>query len=372
MLCKICGKLEASYRGECKVCGYKKRNKDNVLNVISDGFWCEDEIDIVIYHMLYNNYDVINNILQYLPNKTLSDLVNLLEFEMPIKGTAKNRVELQCFSCGEKLVRPLKHYFQDRIYCSMSCRDRYKTENLSGKNSKFYKRVNTICNNCGKEISVIPFDFNKTNSFGENNNFCSQQCYWEYRSRYYIGEKHPLYGADRPEELREVSRNTMLNNIKNGVIPQTMTKPHREIYELLTNNKIVCENEYQCKYHSIDIYAEQYDLMIEIMGDYWHANPLKYDYNDLNKQQLKDIKQDKSKHTYIKKYYNNEILYLWETDIRKSPDLCWQLILLFIHNNGILQNYHSFNYFLDNGDIKLSDNIIFPYFNNTESLSTAG
>ena len=94
MLCRICGQREESYRGECKVCGYKKRNKNKVLKVLSCGFWCEDEIDIVIYHMLYSGYEVVNDILQYLPKKTLYDLVNLLEFEMPIKGVAKNRVEL--------------------------------------------------------------------------------------------------------------------------------------------------------------------------------------------------------------------------------------------------------------------------------------
>lgn len=259
------------------------------------------------------------------------------------------------------------------MYCSLSCRDKYKTENLSGENSQFYQRIHTTCSNCGKEILVIPSEFNKTNSFGENNNFCSQQCYWEYRSKHYTGEKHPQYGIERPDELREISRITMLNNIKNGTMPQTMTKPHRKIYELLINNGLLCENEYRCKYHSIDIYVEKYNLMIEIMGDYWHANPLKYTYNDLNKYQLKDIKQDKSKHTYIKKYHNNEILYLWETDINKSPDLCWKLILLFIHNNGVLKNYHSFNYYIDDYDnIQLFDNITFPYFDNTESLSTAG
>jgi hypothetical protein len=62
MLCKICGEREESYRGECKVCSYKKRNKDKINKVLSDGFWCENELDIVIYHMLYSNYSVVNDI----------------------------------------------------------------------------------------------------------------------------------------------------------------------------------------------------------------------------------------------------------------------------------------------------------------------
>ena len=97
------------------------------------------------------------------------------------------------------------------------------------------------------------------------------------------------------------------------------------------------------------------------MGDYWHGNPLKYTYDELNKYQLKDIRQDKSKHTYIQRYYNREILYLWESDINKNIELCWNLILLFIKNDGYLDNYHSFNYHIDNGKLVLNDILIIPF-----------
>lgn len=362
MLCKICGEREASYRSECKVCNYKKRNKDKIFQVIAKGFWCENELDIVIYHMLYNSYNVINNIVGHLPNKNLSDLVNLLEFDMPIKGTAKNRVELQCYSCGEKIIRPLKHYYKDRAYCSFECRDKYKTENLSGENSKFYKRVDTVCSNCGKKMSVIPFDFNKTNSLGENNNFCSQECYYQYRSKHYSGDMHPMYNYQFSEEQKELVRERMIKRIKNGEIAHTFTKPHENISNLLNTHSIIHENEYSCKYYSIDIYLPNHNLMIEIMGDYWHASPLKYLYDNLSDIQKKDIVRDKSKHTYIKKYYDCEILYLWESDIINNIDLCWMLIDLYICNNGILSNYHSFNYHIENNSIVLNNNIINPFF----------
>lgn len=371
MLCKICGKRDASYRGVCKTCDYKRRHRDNIQEILNNQRWTEDEIDLILDMVLCRRIEVINDLLSYLDNKTIKDLVDLLSHDMRI-GNAPQHIRLYCFICHKPIVRTLKHFYNERVYCSYECRDKYKTEYLSKENSPFYKREHIVCTNCKKPIDVIPFDYQKTNEFGDSNHFCSQQCYWEYRSKYYIGEKHPQYGIKRPEELRKILREVMLNNIKNGVVPQTMTKPHRKIHQLLVDNGIECENEYLCKYHSIDIYVEQYNLMIEIMGDYWHGSPLKYSYDKLNKQQLKDVKQDKSKHTYIKKYYNTEILYLWESDINKSIDLCWNLILLFINNNGILENYHSFNYYMDNNTIQLSNNIMLPYFNNTESLSTAG
>ena len=100
--------------------------------------------------------------------------------------------------------------------------------------------------------------------------------------------------------------------------------------------------------------------MIEIMGDYWHATPLKYNLNNLTEQQKKSIKQDRSKHTYVKKYEDIEILYLWETDINNNIDLCLSLINKYIDNNGILDNYHSFNYHLDNNTLVLNTSLIIP------------
>ena len=65
------------------------------------------------------------------------------------------------------------------------------------------------------------------------------------------------------------------------------------------------------------------------MGNYWHVHPLRYNENKylINEKQFGWIKKDKSKHTYIKNHTGIEILYLWETDIIKNPELWEQLIL---------------------------------------------
>lgn len=42
-------------------------------------------------------------------------------------------------------------------------------------------------------------------------------------------------------------------------------------------------------------------------------------------------------------------------------ELCEKLILEYIRNNGILENYHSFNYHVDDGELKLNNEIIVPY-----------
>ena len=41
--------------------------------------------------------------------------------------------------------------------------------------------------------------------------------------------------------------------------------------------------------------------------------------------------------------------------------MCKKLILEYINKNGILENYHSFNYVIDDGKLKLNKDIIISY-----------
>ena len=362
MLCNKCNERDEHYKGLCKVCDYKRRNQDKIHEFLkASQEWNEDELDIILDYILYQKGNIINPLENVLRNKTLRQIVDLIK-TLHIGGRTPIKIELSCFSCGEKLIRPIGHFYKERIYCSFKCRDQYKTKYLSGENSPWYKRVNTVCTNCQKEISVIPFEYNLRNEYGDTHNFCSRECYCEYRSKYYIGEKHPMFGKPVSEENKQRIREQNVRLMAEGKMPQTMTKPHKIIYDLLVQNKILCENEHPLKYHSIDIYLKDYNLMIEIMGDYWHGIPLKYQYDELNKQQLKSVKQDKSKHTYVQKYHNVEILYLWERDIKHRIDLCWVLIQVYINNQGVLANYNSYNYDLIDDNLILKDDITQPYF----------
>ena len=285
------------------------------------------------------------------------NLVNVLH-QMNINNQ-KIKIKVCCKVCGKELiVKPSQYKKQKQFLCEEHIKHR-----CSGENSPFYNRIDVNCTNCGKLYSVIPYDYNKTNKFGDNHNFCCQQCYWEYRTKYYIKEKSSMFGTHQSEKNKENQRKIAIRMIANGELPQTMTIPHKKINDLLQSHNIKVENEHPEKYHSIDIYLPEYNLMIEIMGDYWHANPLKYNIDNLTKQQKKSIKQDKSKHSYVKKYENIEILYLWEKDIKTNIDLCWLLIQEYINHNGVLNNYHSFNYCLDDDVLRLNDILVKPFQN---------
>ena len=225
--------------------------------------------------------------------------------------------------------------------------------------------MKTNCTNCNKEIKVIPYNYNKENSFGDNHNFCSKECYWKYRSKYYIGEKCAMTNRVFTEKELEKIRLTVLNNSRNA--KRFDSKIQLKINDVLNNHSINYEREYIIKYYAVDNYLTEYNLIIEIMGDYWHTNPLKYNENkyQINEIQQKCLQHDKQKHTYIKNHNNIEILYLWETDINNNLDLCEALILRYIKNKGVLENYHSFNWKYEDDSLILCEKLIIPYQDKT-------
>ena len=297
----------------------------------------------------------INDLLDEYPDKTILEINDLL-----LKSGIDNKrikIKVPCRECGDEVVVSVGLYKKQK---SFACEKHIKHK-PKGKNSMFYNRVMTNCSCCGKEIEVIPAKFNKKNKFGDSNNFCSQECYWKFRSEYYRGEKGAMYQHEYTEEQKEnLSKGTIKRLQKSDI---TNTKIQIIINEMLDKLGIVYKREYPIDFYSCDNFLLDCDLIIEVMGDYWHGNPLKYnkDKYSLNSIQSKTILKDKQKRGYIKNYYKYPILNLWETDINKHPKMCEELIKYYVKNNGMLKDYNSFNYSFENNILTLNQNIITPY-----------
>ena len=229
--------------------------------------------------------------------------------------------------------------------------------------SPSYKRIKTSYTNCNKEIHVIPAHYNTTNRFGDNHNFCSKECYWEYRSKYYVGEKSVGANREYTEEQREQARIISLKNSRKS--SRFDSKIQLKINNLLDGLKINYEREYIMGYYAVDNYLTDYNLVIEVMGDYWHGNPIMFNSKKylLNKIQDSGIHTDKTKSSYIRNHYGINILYLWETDINNNLEKCKNLILSYIDNLGVLSNYHSFNYTYYQNNLSINNTLIIPYQN---------
>lgn len=136
------------------------------------------------------------------------------------------------------------------------------------------------------------------------------------------------------------------------------------INQLLDSLHVIYTREKIIEYYAVDNYLDEYNLIIEVMGDYWHTFPLKYNKEKykINDMQQRGLLKDKQKHAYILNHYGIEILYLWEKDINTNLGLCKQLLLKYIQQKGKLENYHSFNWTFDkNRCLVLNHNIIIPY-----------
>jgi G:T-mismatch repair DNA endonuclease (very short patch repair protein) len=364
--CETCKKMvpktKASYIKEnghvkrCLICKWKNKHKDKLY---VSGF-TNNEIDIFLSFFLFKESIYLNDIADKL-NRTIDEMVYL--FKQLKISNRKCIIKITCEYCQKPYEVNIERYSTAKYhYCSFECYKNDKTNKMNkGIDSQFYNRVTDNCKNCGTLIKIIP-SRNKKNRYGDSNHFCCKECYYSYRAKYYIGEKSPNYQKPMSEEAR------IKSGISHAKIKKEQTILDTKIQKignrLLDNLHVNYEREYSVKFYSIDNYIDENNLGIEIMGDYWHANPKIYNTNVgkcINQIQIKDIIRDKKKRTFLKNK-NIFLLYLWESDLKSDEDLCQALIKYYIEKQGVIENYNSFNWELYKGSLRLKEEISYPYF----------
>jgi very-short-patch-repair endonuclease len=262
-------------------------------------------------------------------------------------------VEYQCDYCG-KISSKRKSYIKPHNFCNAECYHKYQSEFIRGENNKNSKPKNKYyCVNCNKEIEKLECQI-KNNK----NIFCSKKCRLEYDSKTFKGKGNPNYkGGDilfnclycknefyRPlhqknrakfcckkckdkywsevlsktpenqKRLRQQGINAMLSQ-KNK-----FTKPEMIVNEYLKQYNIECFPQHPMfNRFVVDFFIPSLNIVIEVLGDYWHGNPLKYIDDKLTEKQLKSREKDKFKNEYLtEKGY--EVHMIWENDIYKQLD----------------------------------------------------
>jgi hypothetical protein len=180
--------------------------------------------------------------------------------------------------------------------------------------------------------------------------FCSNEC------------RRAWYATvwSQTDEWKQNRREYAIYQRENGTMSKTESAPQILINNLLDEIKINYKNEKSYDICSVDNYLIDYNLIIEVMGTYFHCDIRKYNKIPYENQ-VNRIRMDKIKHSYIKNNIDIEILYLWEYDINNNLLLCKKLIKEYIDNNGILKNYHSINYSIVDNELILNNYIIIPY-----------
>ena len=262
-------------------------------------------------------------------------------------------IEFQCDNCN-KIFTKKKDKGSINKFCSRICYYEWLKINYrpfpvtSGSaHPSYHHDVNheAICEWCGKNYHIRAYRSKKGTS-----RFCSINCRREWYAE--------VWSQKKSWKLNR--REFALNQLKNKSMNKVNSAPQKIINDLLYEKSIKYRNVEIIGSFSFDNYLFEHDLIIEVMGTYFHCDIRKF--KEINyKNQLTRIKMDKIKHSFILSNYHTEILYLWEKDIMKNLKLCSLLINKYLENNGQIDNYHSINYEIIKNKLCLKNEIIFPY-----------
>lgn len=288
--------------------------------------WTQQEIDIIV-----NNYCTMKT----------DDIISMFNIN-------KKRHEIVAFANKMGLKKDSDFRKQIRIETAMNNLKNIPSQ--KGENSPVWVERHSInCDYCGKELKLTQYkiDFTKMH-------FCDTKCAGKWRSENCVGEANNNFGKTWSDESKRKQAENSARTIANFHNMNKRTVPEIICAEILEQHNLKYDEQFLIKYYVVD-YKLDNGLIIEVQGNFFHCNPR---MNLQNSRKDFIIRKDKSKHTYIKKYYNCETLYLWEEDLKKNKELCEMLILEYVKNNGILNNYHSFNYYIDSdSNLKLIDSL---------------
>jgi hypothetical protein len=179
------------------------------------------------------------------------------------------------------------------------------------------------------------------------NDYCEKQSYVGCKKEYFIEKYGESIGIKKYKELNRKKHLTRENfvrkygeevglqkfnkyydnpnhssKIANSLFEEVYRRienPERQhIYYEGLNHEYCVYNDDICRHYFLDFYWVERNKVIEFFGDYWHANPTKYD-NDFileqNKKIARDIwEEDRKRVDYLKHGLGISTLIIWEGD----------------------------------------------------------
>lgn len=248
-----------------------------------------------------------------------------------------------CDYCGAELEIQPCHQHKRWHFCNQECHNKFESFGPH-KTGSYY-----TCEQCGKEVWKTPAEVARTEHV-----FCSTACAGLFR-RNRIVQICPTCG----QEFESVKADHRIYCSRSCAMRMVESRPQQIVNEWLDANGIKYERERYVRGVQVDNYLVDYDLIIEVNGDYWHCNPERYDHI-LYEHQINGISRDRFRSEKIHSA-GIPVLYLWECDINGDPDKCKALIASFVENRGLLREFHSFNYVYLDLQLHLRSNRIVPY-----------
>ena len=150
----------------------------------------------------------------------------------------------------------------------------------------------------------------------------------EEYAKSYIKEYHESKSI---QELADDLNTTykVISHWKNklGLEPYACVKTSIEYFveNLLKLNNIQYISQYKILKYRYDYFLPNFNLVIEVHGDYWHANPVVYGNKKLNNIQKSCVENDAVKSELLLDK-NISLLIFWEYDIKNNPKTLVQIL----------------------------------------------
>jgi len=267
--------------------------------------------------------------------------------------------QIMCSNCG-KIFKRSQHWKDNKNrFCSKSCESEFREK--ESDDIRF-------CEFCQEEIHCKK---------GDKLRFCGYECQGKWQSEYRIGKNASSYNFNITDEMRikncEICGKEIFGTpkefetkkycsdaCKRSATNKTMTHPHKLTCSILDELEIIFDTEHKFGRFATDNFLLDFKYAIETMGSFWHCDIRLYKKPKSKLQEI-SFDRDKRKNTLLKEN-GIPILYLWEYDLENNIEICKKLVQKFIKNNGVLNNYHSMNYDIQNEELKLNKLVLIPHF----------
>jgi G:T-mismatch repair DNA endonuclease (very short patch repair protein) len=300
---------------KCEKCGCEFDNKMFKLHVRNSHlgeFSNENEIELFVIKNRFNlNDELITELIgKYKNDGSVFSLVN--EYGIPHKSLSLlfklSDVKLKSSSEVAKQKSVREKY-------KSTCLNKYGVSNVSKSDEVKQKKKESFIENYGVD------NIFKTDEFKDSINDIMLSKYGVKR----IG------GWDYLTDEQKIERIKKLNS-------GGSSKLEKRVGKILVEMGVNFETQFELKGKVYDYYIKGTNILIEVNGDFWHANPRKYKATDIIPFPKKEVtaeslwkKDEKKLNIALKSGY--KVLPLWEMDIRPLDDIELELFITEKINN---------------------------------------
>jgi len=104
------------------------------------------------------------------------------------------------------------------------------------------------------------------------------------------------------------------HDYRNKILHDTkQTKPEKEVFDILTNNNIIFETQYEFRGRYFDFAIPSKKILLEVDGVYWHGKGISD--NELNEAQHRTRENDKYKNMLVESS-DWTLIRIWEDEIK--------------------------------------------------------